>query len=140
MKNLARTLVALVVFLLPAVAFATATAGEVIAPAEHVLTVADKQTATGVVMFADEQSASESSENQGGFVLFGIDVGAILTWAFAIVGVASALVKALAPIAQLTKTTKDDAFLAKAASVIDKVVNFLDKWVALNPNKSNARR
>ena len=140
MKNLIRSLAALVVFMLPAVVFAATTSPvlELAPVAENVLTVSDAQTASSAVLaVADAQSGSAA---ESGFKIFGLSLSEILIWAFAIVGGASAIVRALIPLAELTATEKDDNFLAKANSVINWIKNFLDKWVALNPNQSNARR
>ncbi len=75
--------------------------------------------------------------------LFGIEIGGtfarIVVALFTLIGLASALVKALTPLVEMTETKKDDAVIGFCNKWLKRINGFLDKYLALNPSKSKAR-
>lgn len=132
-----RMLVALSVFMAPVLVLST----PAMSSAVDVGAVASVPTVASAAAVTDAAAATEAA---GDVVsLFGLpisgSIGQFLMYVLSAIGAASVLVAGLKPLAKLTPTDKDDAWLAKAGAVLSKITDFLDKYVALNPGKSAAR-
>lgn len=78
-----------------------------------------------------------------GIMLFGVEIGGVVAsiafTVLSLIGVASALVKLLTPLVAYTTTKVDDKWLGFFNKYLALLVGFTDKYLALNPSKSNAR-
>ncbi|BDM66239.1 hypothetical protein NFHSH190041_36910 (plasmid) [Shewanella sp. NFH-SH190041] len=80
-----------------------------------------------------------ASYDQFAITLFGMSLtgklAGYLVIVFAVIGLASALVRVLEPLAKYTSTKRDDELLGKASGLLIKVHEFISKYLALNPKK-----
>jgi len=90
-----------------------------------------------------DATAQLATDPNAFITVFGVEVGGILAscliTACSIIGLASALVKILVPITKWTENTFDDVWLLKITKFLAMITGWMDKYVALNPNKNNAR-